>query len=143
MNKIILSTALILFSITSYSQVLSFEDIKVIDSKDAFEKTMIENGFKNDSDISDENFAIYRYPEKTRWDISTFFVVPKKTFFFQFQNDEDYNSIFDDVKESCGFYEIMKSATGYSMSCYTCPGSKYPGKLCFGNLSIENIIPEN
>lgn len=136
-----LSILLFFISSISYSQILSFDDIKLIDSKNIYEKTMIESGFIYENEMN--GFITYSYPQNTEWEIKTFYIISKRYFYFQFIFGKVYDLIFDDVKDNCSYYGIMKSANGKSRSCYSCPGSKYPGKLCFGNRAIENLTPEN
>ena len=82
------------------------------------------------------------------------------TFVFHTLRDIDYSNVFSDVKNECEFYGVLKRSLSDSFlknnnisediknyfkerhSCYTCPGSKYTGKICFMKQTIRTLIPD-
>ena len=134
----------LLLSTITYSQNLSLYDIKQIDSKEQFERVMIENGFEYVEWDEYKNVAIryaYNYSEETN-KATTWYIyyLSDNSFEFQMAEDEDYNYIFNQVKEECAFYAVLDDPVGRRMSTYTCQGSKYQGVIGFTKGNIQNII---
>ena len=201
MSKVLM---LLFISFSSFSQSISFDDIKNINSKESFDRFIIENNF--DDPISMIYNSMGRDPE-TNFLVESFVVgyghtlvtkienkiekesiqasyqdyrvsvYPEWGFKMQFEfkvnsNErsivkrnkaqismgvheiygpdeiyptDDYTFILNEVKNQCDFYKVVtdsyKDGNGdefnYNYSCYTCPGSKYPGKICFRKGQIK------
>ena len=142
-----LSILLFFISSISYSQILSFDDIKQIDSRESYERVMIENGFDYVETVSvgkrGKTVLVYAYDydkeEKTAriW----FYHFWDNLFDIQTPYDDDYAYLFNEVKRSCNFFGIIENSINVRFSSYTCPGSKYPGKISFSKGLIQNLIP--
>lgn len=140
-----LSILLLFISSISYSQI-SFYDIKQIDSQESYERIMIENGFEY-VEWKEYERALIRYAhnyneDKNEATIWFFYYFKDNTFHLQTAEAEDYDKIFNEVKRSCTFYGIIEDAAGTRVSSYTCPGSRYPGKISFSKGIIQTIIPK-
>ena len=147
---------LILMFPFSQKEIVSFEEIKNIHSFETFEKIMIEKGFE-------------LYPEERIWTEQNEFIAAAvglkldysynlnpstdnaemwaawyndNTFRFDTVRDIDYSNVFSDVKNECEFYGVLESRLKERHSCYTCPGSKYTGKICFMKQTIRTLIPD-
>ena len=189
MRKVLMLFLFISFS--SFSQSISFDDIKIINSKESYDRFVIENNFSDDkSHILSDGYGhrlitkkenrpdrfgeksltkeyidvLHEHPEyedgsKRFYMIFNFFVNDIEqgaygvntgqdtTYYFTTNNrlypTDDYKFILNEVKNQCNFYKIMTESGRRSVndgpwidfsesySCYSCPGSKYPGKICF------------
>ena len=176
------------------SQTISFDDIKMINSKESFDRFVIENNFDNrkvktwrttDNQIwgyeqelrqgnevirvAFQNYGEFEMQfkfmidnEKYQYNPSTG-VYNRKRIQGEFDATNDYKHILKQVKNQCNFYKIsplngtytevryteydpksnesifdfepkpydVEHAYDVSYSCYTCPSSKYKGKICF------------
>lgn len=169
------------------SQTISFDDIKMINSKESFDRFVIENNFESRKSITfglerdgvkiDVGYGhnlvqgnetiqtLYqdkrKYPEfGGRFEIQFKFMIDNENFSMlsgrnpgEYDATNDYKFILNQVKNQCSFYKIgkVRTTTTYdsslseetretSYSCYTCPSSKYPGKICFvkGEIRIND-----
>lgn len=162
------------------SQTISFDDIKIINSKESFDRFVIENNFKSRKNT----FFSFKNEDGVETDVGYGhnLVQGNETIqalyqdyrgnggnlqlqFYFFRGDgnlskrggydatNDYKFILNQVKNQCSFYKIgkVRTTTTYdsslseetretSYSCYTCPSSKYPGKICFvkGEIRIND-----
>ena len=141
----ILSILLFFISSISYSQILSFDDIKQIDSRESYERVMIENGFEYVQTVGEgEKTALvyaYDYDKEEETARVWFYLFWDNLFDVQTSYDGDYEYLFNEVKRSCTFFGILENAINVRFSSYTCPGSRYPGKISFSKGRIQNIIP--
>ena len=172
MRKVLMLFLFISFS--SFSQSISFDDIKTINSKEDFDRFIIENNFEDFKSavfegtgygyrlISKiENNVVAETIEDSYQDIELENGAKRFVMEFEFYDEypiwstpvyptDDYNFILNEVKNQCNFYKIwtrtiMIDSMSFSdkYSCYSCPGSKYPGKICFRKGQIRiNMIRE-
>jgi len=154
------------------SQTISFDDIKMINSKESFDRFVIENNFESRKSIT---FGLERDGVKTDVGYGHNLVQGNEAIQASYQDNRviggdfemqfnfitglyqdgeelnatnDYKFILNQVKNQCKFYKISTIKETYdtglssekSYSCYTCPSSKYPGKICFvkGEIIINN-----
>ena len=155
------------------SQTISFDDIKMINSKESFDRFVIENNFeswksirhykKDDDGVEIEvgyghnlvqgNEAIQASYQDNRviggdFEMQFNFIIGLYQDGEELNATNDYKFILNQVKNQCKFYKISTIKETYdtglssekSYSCYTCPSSKYPGKICFvkGEIIINN-----
>ncbi len=172
-------------TLTLISQTISFDDIKAINSKESFDRFVIENNFESRKShlFSSENqdgvkidvgygHNLVQGNETIKASYQDFRVnggnFQLQFLFFRgydtynpvtgelmpakergdYDATNDYKFILNQVKNQCSFYKIGKVETTYesgfseitSYSCYTCPSSKYPGKICFvkGEIRIND-----
>ena len=191
-------------SFTSFSQSISFDDIKNINSKESFDRFIIENNFEDFKSavfegtgygyrlISKiENNVVAETIEASYQDIELENGAKRFVMEFEFYDEypiwstpvyptDDYIFILNEVKNQCDFYKIIThsyliinrndgstfisdsstyddvaQAEKFSRdndnayiynnkySCYSCPGSKYPGKICFRKGKIKINILEH
>ena len=148
-NLILLFLLTLPFSV--HSQI-TFNDLKKLDSKRAFERICIEQGFEKNvkassirpSMASSETYYVLN-PDATfeYGEIFAEYVDYSKydpagnVFYFWFEIDDGYGgvglhyntyqNITSDIKRSCTFYDVI-----LGVAYYSCPGSLYPGKIGFG-----------
>ena len=132
MKKLLL---LLFIPFVSFGQ--DFNDLKQINSEKQFKRVMFENGY---AQISKDEIALtyaigYDSSSETAvlW---AYFYVNDSSVVFQFVRnrdgspDEDYTRILEQVKQECTFYDFYEYWKG-EFICYTCPNSKYKGKIGF------------
>jgi hypothetical protein len=198
-----LSILFLFISFSSFSQSISFDDIKNINSKESFDRFIIENGFddpismiyNHQSYLADFSVVVgYGHTLVTKIEnkiekesiqasyqdysqVAENIFEPVRGFKMQFEfkvnsNErsivkrtnaqismgvheiygpdeiyptDDYTFILNEVKNQCNFYKVVTDSYrdgngdefNYNYSCYTCPGSKYPGKICFRKGQIK------
>ena len=122
MKKLLL---LLLIPTLSYSQI-TFKNIMSINSENTFKRVMIENGYELLS--KDNKNLIYDLPSLSLggFDLKT------SVFVFTFFRDgrKFYDSIVDDIKESCTFLGL-REYDDFDFVCYSCSESKYKGDIGF------------
>ena len=149
----------------SYSQI-TYEDIMSINSLKTFKKVVIENGFEFDNDslsVSWYGIDIQKnYNDESGSLLWSGYYKETGEFKFQFVIEDrssiddnydiskhPYNLITEKIKKNCTFYDVIndefKKDTKVDWVCYTCPQSKYKGKIGFtkydGRSIIKHIIP--
>ena len=139
--KNILFTLALLISFSSFGQIKSFNDIKNINSIQEFHRVCIENGY---TFIAKEGYISYgvglNKDKSKATDWATYYdgIYSTNEWLFEehgveWKRDNGgsyYDKIFEEVKKQCSFFEIQKEG-GDNMACYSCPNSKYKGKICF------------
>ena len=132
---------LLLLPLFSFSQ--TYKDVMSIKSLDAFKRVAIENNFEY-SGQEEELRVTYGYniqkdsidgDRATKWMHYTprderFMLFISKSGFFGVTDDTEYDKILAEVKEKCTYFKIL-NAYGDDYACYTCPESKYKGKIGF------------
>lgn len=131
---------LILIFPFSQKELVSFEEMKSIDSFEAFERIMIEKGFEPYTKGFFTTYAWRLNPSNDNAQMWATWYEDNNTFSFQTIYDKDYDNVFDDVKNQCEFYGILENTLEQRHSCYTCPGSKYAGKICFMYKSTIRVL---
>ena len=125
----------------SFSQ--TYKDVMSIKSLDIFKKVAIENNYEYSGEYEDERVT-YGYnlqkdsidgdravkwmhynPKEQRFGLSF-----SKSGFFGATDDTEYDKILADVKDKCTFFKILRYG-GDDYACYSCPESKYKGKIGF------------
>jgi hypothetical protein len=134
---------LILLFIPTLSYSQTFEDIMNMDSQKSFIKVMIENGYEKSNEYSDDNISTYSlgYIYLESLDMSRLDkmgVYDKSDDFFMISDREqkDYKIIIEKIKKNCEYYDILNN-NGIDFLCYSCPQSKYSGKI--GYTVIEGM----
>ena len=137
MKKLLL---LLFIPFVSFGQ--DFNDLKQINSEKQFKRAMFENGY---AQISKNEYNItyaFNYTASTeRAQVWAHFYLKSgstKSGLMEFQlvknhdnsPDERYTRILEQVKRECTFYDFYDS-WGDEYICYTCPNSKYKGKIGF------------
>ena len=124
---------LLIIPTISYSQ--TFEDIMNMDSQKSFIKVMIENGYEKNSEHSDDDISTYslghiRLEDLGLEKIDKMGVYDKSDDFFMIGDREqkDYKIIIEKIKKNCEYYDILNN-NGRDFLCYSCPQSKYKGKI--------------
>ena len=140
-----LLSLLVLIPILSYSQI-SYEDIVSVDSESSFKKVIMENGYeltvKNDSllhyGLSDEMSYLYDEQVFNKW-----VVYHRYSGLFVIMYDErvrkDYDSITNDIKENCEFYEVIEFGDNDYVT-YSCSKSKSDEKIGFSIIDGRGTI---
>jgi hypothetical protein len=132
MKKLLL---LLLIPFVSFGQ--SFNDIKQIDSEKQFKRVMFENayvpvekgvfiltyalGYEASNNVAQVWAFFYRNIGKMEFQISKH---------YDGSPNERFTRILEQVKRECTFYDFHDDA-GDEYICYTCPNSKYKGKIGF------------
>ena len=126
---------LILLFIPTLSYSQTFEDIMNMDSQKSFIKVMIENGYEKNNEYSDDNISTYSlgYIYLEELDMSKLDkmgIYDKSDDFFMISDREqkDYKIIIEKIKKNCEYYDILNN-NGIDFLCYSCPQSKYSGKI--------------
>ncbi len=149
---------LFFISLVSFGQVDSFKDIQGISSLDQFKRVMIENNYQ----FTEEEDGWIWYginpskDEDDRW-VSRYwggYNTSTNQWTLQYSeglfNFGGYEDIFDEVKERCKFFKIVKfigadPQLSGEYACYSCPESSYKGKIGFRlyeNTGIIRHFPE-
>ena len=137
-----------------FGQDFDFNDLKGINSLKQFKKFSFEKEFtKTEESIYDLTYA-QRYNKETEAAVvwSHYYLEPSykdyQTFDFQLAKLTDgsshssFNRTLEQVKKSCTFYDFKEYGYGEKKEfiCYTCPGSKYPGKIGFSRGENNDYI---
>ena len=149
----------------SYSQI-TFEDIMSINSEKTFKRVVIENGFEFDNDLEDKIwYGLDIEKDSVNGNKSSLWgSYYKRNGEFKFQyivhtkdwkgnpidtSKHPYNLITEKIKKNCTFYDVINYDFGdfkVDWVCYSCPQSKYKGKIGFtkydGRSMIKHIIPK-
>jgi len=141
---------LLLIPTISYSQ--TFEDIMNMDSQKSFIKVMIENGYEKNSEHSDDDISTYLLGhieiESLGVDkIDKIGLYDKSDDFFTFGDREqkDYKIIIEKIKKNCEYFDIIQH-NDKDFLCYSCPQSKYKGKIGYtimGGMGTIGHFPPN
>ena len=127
-------------------QGFDFNDLKGINSLKQFKKFSFEKEFTRTIEATTYLRYAQKYDKETDeaaiW--SYYHIDPSfedyQTFDFQLVKYADgsshpsFNRTLEQVKKSCTFYDFKEDGSGEykkEFICYTCPGSKYPGKIGF------------
>ena len=128
-----------LFSLSQSNKV-----VISIKSLDTFKKVAIENNYEYSGEYENER-ATYVYnlkKDSTGGDraVKRMYYNPieqgfglsfsKSRFFAVTIGETEYDKILTDVKDKCVFFKILNHS-GDDYACYTCPESKYKGKIGF------------
>ena len=156
---------ILLIPTLSYSQI-TFEEIMYINSEKTFKRVMIENGFEYE-DTDDDQFVWYGLNivrDSLEGSKSSFwgsYFKENEEFMFQIgvrsslgedffgrqieTEDNVYNELTEKIKKNCKYYDVLNE-NGDDYVCYSCPQSKYKGKIGFhksdGFGYIRHIIPK-
>ena len=135
-------------------EALSLNDILTINSKDAFLKVVIENGYsEGNSTATKIYYAKGLSKDKTKATDWAEFSIDNGEFYFEQsslsyarKNDNCYyDQIVSEIKKQCEYAKIAthSSNTGeVKFTTYTCPGAKYSGMLGFAQDHGNGIIQE-
>ena len=156
MKKLFLYIFLIA-STYSFSQSVSFKEIKTINSPKIYQRIMIENGFELTKMSRFDSIAVDFYGRTLSLNYEYVYSNKPKiysTYYFELSDDgykvtnemagisfdnlegNNYDEILEEVKNECNFFDIWNGLNLKPVSCYACPGSRYPGKICFAKNSI-------
>ena len=156
---------LLIIPTLSYSQI-TFEEIMYINSEKTFKRVMIENGFEYE-DIDDDEYVFYGLNivrdslEESKSSFWGSYLKENGEFMFQIgvrsslgsdffgrqieSEDNVYNELTEKIKKNCKYYDVLNE-NGNDYVCYSCPQSKYKGKIGFyksdGFGYIRHIIPK-
>ncbi len=123
---------LLFISFNSFGQI-TLQDILAIDDRRSFQKLMIENGFQEETDPQFEgiltSYRKYKTIDNTlnsfSWRITDSVGLGGVTGYFSenvIGENEIYDAIYDEVKKSCVFMDIIdESSTGKDVAYYNCP----------------------
>ena len=137
LNKKALITVLFFLPLIGLGQDFDFHDIKKLDSEESFKKLVLSNLFSkiNHPDFGVENL-IYGYEvsgegenAKSGCFAKWFNSFQEFTFEFYLPNEQSqriFEKITNQIKSGCTYYEIKGEKIYYS-----CPKSKYKGKIAF------------
>mgnify|MGYP001242639435 CR=1 FL=1 len=127
-------------------QDFDFNDLKGINSLKQFKKFSFEKEFTRIREYTRSLTYAQRYNKETEAAVvwSYYYIDPSfenyQTLQFQLVKGSDgsshpsFNRTLEQVKKSCTFYDFKEDGWGedkIEFICYTCPGSKYPGKIGF------------
>lgn len=125
----------------AYGQVMDLDTLLEIDSKNAYLKTVIENGYSQAANQR-EGFLVYEleysagkigsYYSLLTTDVEWGFLYPVYTMAF--------NIIVAAIKERCRFETIYKFTEKQTFSCYSCPKAKASGYIGFTNDQAPSIL---
>ena len=125
----------------SYKDVMSISDVK------QFKKVMIENSFEKN--VINDGWLVYGYnivkdsvngDTSSKWglynlDDDRFMLQFSKEGFFGLSDESDYDNIVKEIKKNCTYYDVIEyTNSGGEVDdfvCYSCPQSKYKGKIGF------------
>ena len=150
MKKLLL--ILICVPLIGFGQIFDFNDIKKVNSEKMSKKFAIENLYLNFYEDPYKAQYLYKFTfdEETKY----FTNGPQSLFEWHKQSsliylnfdlgyedmDKTFKSIINQIKSECEFYDIFQDKSGYHQEilvgdyeyvCYTCPNSKYKGKIGF------------
>lgn len=137
---------------------LSLNDILTIDSKDAFLKVVIENGYSEGNTTNDKIYYgkgfINDKLQATDW---AEYTINKGEFYFE-QSDLSfvrkhtkkvgcyYDLLVDEIKNTCEHQKVMmhesKKNGQVNFSTYKCSSSKFNGSIGFAQVDGNGIIQE-
>ena len=154
---------LLIIPTLSYSQI-TFEDIMSINSEKTFKRVVIENGFEYEDTDDNQNvwYGMNIVKDSVNGSQSSFWSsYYKRNGEFEFQislrssfgldffgkqiesEDNVYNDIMGKIKKNCNYYDVLNE-NGSDYVCYSCPQSKYKGKIGFTKIDgfgyIKHII---
>lgn len=154
MKKLLL---LLFIPFVSFGQDLDFDDIKQIDSEKQFKRVMLEGGLVK-AKSRGENMIMYAYNYQETFYPNGGYNEKASMFAKMFGNGlmqfnvapksdggvaTIYSRILEQVKRECTFYDIYNGKYGANdleYICYTCPDSKYKGKIGFARNAVWNWI---
>jgi len=106
-----------------------------MNSQKSFIRTMIENGYEKSEEWSNDNIFTYtlgyiRLEDLGMEKIDKMSMYDKSDDFFMISDREqtDYKIIIEKIKKNCEYYDILNKE-GIDYLCYSCPQSKYSGKI--------------
>tara|TARA_B110000967_G_C18701352_1_gene468005 strand:+ start:286 stop:729 length:444 start_codon:yes stop_codon:yes gene_type:complete len=122
---------LLFIPLLSYSQ--TYDDIMNMNSEKNFIRTMIENGYQKLIEHSTDSMIVYGLNHSNFLDIEK---VDKMGIYHKYNDvfmisdveKTDYKTIIEKIKKNCEYYDIMDN-NGTDFLCYSCPQSKYSGKI--------------
>jgi hypothetical protein len=120
----------------AYGQDFDFNDLKVIDSEKAFKRFCFENEFVLVEKETYEMTYAFNYTRSTESAVMWFSLRPESgTWYMQIVKQQGashpkFNKVLEQVKSECTFYDFQ-NYLGDEYICYTCPRSKYSGKIGF------------
>jgi len=148
---IFLFVPIVCYSQITYKDVMSISDVKL------FKKVMIENSFEKN--VIDDGWLVYGYnivkdsvngDTSSKWglynlDDDRFMLQFSKEGFFGLSDESDYDNIVKEIKKNCTYYDVIEykytnSGDVNDFVCYSCPQSKYKGKICFMVYNGNGII---
>ena len=143
MRKIVLVFILLLLPVVAFSQV-TYEEIMSINSIDTFKRVVIENGYSRQIEMEEDypdgiNLIFYtlnyRSSDEEKMISLSFYDIDNGQFVFVFGQAElkifdTYEIIVSDIKEKCDYYKII-NFNNVDYVAYSCPDSKYKGKIGF------------
>ena len=134
---------LLLLPVVAFSQV-TYEEIMSINSIDTFKRVAIENGYSRQDEMeeydTDEINVIFytlndRSSDEEKIISLSMYDKDNGQFIFVFGQAElkifdTYEIIVSDIKEKCDYYKII-NFNNVDYVAYSCPDSKYKGKIGF------------
>lgn len=138
---IFLFVPIVCYSQITYKDVMSISDVKL------FKKVMIENSYEKN--VVDDGWLVYGYDiikdsldgdRSSKWglynlDDDRFMLQFHKESFFGLSDESDYDNIVKEIKKNCTYYDVIEytnsSGDVNDFVCYSCPQSKYKGKIGF------------
>ena len=133
---------LLLIPTLSYSQ--TYDDIMNMSSLKNFKITMIENGYEKLSEHSTDSIIVYGLNyvsilEMEKVDKMGVYHKYEDSFVLTDTEKTDYKTITEKIKKNCEFYDVVEhNETDYL--CYSCPQSKYKGKIGFTVMNGSGTI---
>ena len=133
---------------------LSLNDILTINSKDAFLKVVIENGYSQGNSSGDKIYygkGLSKDKAKaTDWAEYTmsngeFYFEQSNLSFVEKNGNCYYNLIVADIKKNCEFTSISKhsgKAGDVDFATYNCPGAKFKGSIGFAQVHGNGVVQE-
>ena len=158
-NIIFLFVPIVCYSQITYKDVMSISDVKL------FKKVMIENSYEKITHKDYDGWLVYGYniikesidgslvlddDKSSKWGIynqkdGIFAFQFNKESFFGLSDESDYDNIVKEIKKNCTYYDVIEykytnSGDVNDFVCYSCPQSKYKGKICFMVYNGNGII---
>ena len=135
---------------------LSLNDILTINSKDAFLKVVIENGYSQ-GNSSDDKIYYGKGLSKDKAKATDWaeYTISNGEFYFEQSNLEYsrkrakgkpcyYDQIVSEIKSTCEYNKIMKHSSSkngsVNFTTYKCPGAKYKGYLGFAQIDGNGVV---
>ena len=144
MKKLLL---LLFIPLVSFGQNFDYNDLKDIKSLKQFKRFAFENEFVKVS-ASDYrvNYAQLYNKEEESANVWSYYYITSNLFSFQLVKDNDgssndsFESVLEQVKKNCTFYDFKEGRYKKEFICYTCPDSAFKGKIGFARGDKSDYI---
>ena len=121
---------LLFIPILSYSQI-SYKDVMSINSVNMFKKVLIENSWRNTNYKKDKKLHYRWFNESGNINIDGWYYIEEGKFDFLFLDRQlGFDSIWDEIKKKCVFFDVIDDFV-----CYDCSQSKYKGVIGFKTMN--------